>query len=98
RNNALKGEYAPLRVIKAKGDPAVVAELEFGNVAVKVALAKVLVRALHSALENREVALGGIGVDFAPAVLARAVVYPAVVRELLAEWHIVARFIRHQPR
>ena len=44
-------------------DPVVIAEIEFRQIAVKVLLVAMLVDALHAALENREYALDGIGVN-----------------------------------
>ena len=43
--------------------PVAVAEIKLGHVAVQVALGAMLIDATHAALEDREVAFDGIGVD-----------------------------------
>lgn len=52
-----------LAVVNAIGDAVVVAELELGNVAVKVLLATVLIDTLHPALEDAEIPFHRVAVD-----------------------------------
>ena len=60
---------APL-VVDAQRAPGIIPEIELGKVAVKVLFLAVLVNAHHSALENTERALNGVGVNVASDVFA----------------------------
>jgi hypothetical protein len=51
----------------------IVAELEFGQVTMEMVLSAVLIDAAHPALEDREHALNGVGVDDVVNVLAGCV-------------------------
>jgi len=53
----------PLLILDSIGRTVVVAELELGHIAVQVALATMLVHALHAALEDREVAFDRVRGD-----------------------------------
>ena len=77
--------FHPHPVGEAQLDPMVVAEIELGEVAVEVLLAAVLVDAAHAALEDREHALDGVGVDDAPDVLAGRVLHRLVGGKLGAD-------------
>jgi len=48
-----------LFIVNAKLDAVAVAEIELGEIAVKVLLATVLINAVHSALKDGEIALDG---------------------------------------
>jgi hypothetical protein len=50
-------------IIKAVGDPVVISELEFSQIAMQVLFAAMLVNALHAALEDAEIAFHGVAVD-----------------------------------
>ena len=50
-------------------DPVGVAEIEFGEVAVQMGFADVLVNAVDAALQDREITFGGVGVDVLPDIL-----------------------------
>ena len=55
----------PVLIVNAKRDAVGIAEIEFGQVAVQVLLAAVLIDALHAALEDREVTFDRVRGDFA---------------------------------
>jgi hypothetical protein len=71
-----------LYIVDAERDPVAVAEIEFGEIAVKVFLADVLIDAVDSALQDREVIFGGIGRDIAANVFLLRVVHGAVTGEV----------------
>ncbi len=91
-------------IIIAGLDPVRIAKIEFCQIAVKVRLATMLVDADHAALEYREIALDGVGVDLhaglavGVAPFLAAVVDNAVVGELFADLSVLRRFIGHQVR
>jgi hypothetical protein len=60
-NDTLKSKIGPRNVMYAKLDTIAILEIEFREIAVKMLLGTVLVNALHAALEDRIVALDGIG-------------------------------------
>src|SRR5687767_9934226 len=60
----------------------VVPQVEFGNVAVQMMLAALLVHALHAALEHREEAFDGVG-GHEQAVLVAAIFLALVVHRLM---------------
>ncbi len=63
-----KGALGTLHVIYAKPNAVAIAEIEFAQIAVQMALAAMLVNALHAALEDRVIALKGVGVrTYSPA-------------------------------
>ena len=53
----------PLNVIYAQPNAIGIAEIKLREIAVQVLLAAMLVDALHAALEDRIVALDGVGAD-----------------------------------
>ena len=63
----------PLGVADSELHPVAIPKIELGKVAVQVLLAAVLIDSLHAALEDGEVALGGLRVDDAAHGLAFAV-------------------------
>lgn len=74
-NNTFNGGLGPLLVINSKLRPRVVAEIELREIAMQMGLADVVERANDPALEEREVAFGGVGVRFATDVFANGVVH-----------------------
>ena len=74
-NDALQQFTCSLLVIYLKGDAVVVAEVEFGQIAVQVFTAAMLINAVHAALEDTEKAFNGIGTGIAPHPLVLAVVH-----------------------
>ena len=64
----------------------------------QVALAAVLVHALHAALEDAEIALDGVGVGLATDVFLLLMGDGLVVGELLADAAVEPSFVRHQAR
>jgi len=78
----LQGNAGTAHVINFKFGAGVLAEIKFGQIAVKVLLATMLVNADHAALEHAEKAFKGIGVNLA-AVLARADIALVVIDALM---------------
>lgn len=62
-HDTLEHVVAPLGVGHAKRNAVVIAEVELGKIAVKVMLGAMLVHAVHTALEDRERAVNGVGVN-----------------------------------
>ena len=50
-----------VKIVEAKRGAGVVAEIKFREIAVQVLFVTVLINALHSALEDGEIAFNGIG-------------------------------------
>ena len=85
-------------VIDAVGNALIIPEIELREIAVKMFLSTVLIDALHSALEDRKVALDGVGVNVATPVFTAIMADHAVFGEILANRIVLACFISHQPR
>lgn len=62
-NDALQQRFCPGGVAHAERLAIVVPKIKLCNVAVQMVVAAVLVHALHAALEHREEAFDGVGVD-----------------------------------
>jgi hypothetical protein len=73
----------------------VIAKVKFGQIAVQVLFAAVLVHALHAALEDREAALDYILLRLVTKIFLGAVAHGLMARELAANMHILARLVRH---
>ena len=66
--------FRPLFIIHAFCDAVVIAAVELGQIAVKVLFGAMLVNALHTAYEDREIAFEGVGVAVAALPFFLAVV------------------------
>src|SRR5689334_22152101 len=96
---ALDRLLGALAVFDAECLAHVVAELEFGQIAVQVLLAAVLIDALHPALENREVSLDGVRVLLGIVetdILAGRMVHRAVTGVLGANLRVEPALVRHE--
>src|ERR1700737_4762201 len=62
-DDAFQRASGTLHIIYAKSDALAIPEMEFRKVAVQMLLAAMLINALHAALEDRIVALDGVGGD-----------------------------------
>ena len=62
-NDTTKYLFGASLIVNPKGDAVAVPEIELGHVAMHMALAGVLVNALHATLEDAEIALDGLSVD-----------------------------------
>ena len=91
-DEALKREIGARYVIYAELGAIGIAEIKFREVAVKVALAAMLIDALHAALEHAEEAFNGVGGDnllaFIAAIFLRFVINPIVAGELIMFVHV----------
>lgn len=85
-----------LLIINPKRDSVAIAEIEFGKVAVQMALVAVLIHADHSALEDGEEALGAVHMGFAARPFRGCVIYAAVSREAPPDRAIGVAFVGHQ--
>ena len=79
-------------VVNAEFDAIGVAEIELGEIAVKVLFAAMLIDADHAALEDAEIALDGVGVDLRAGLAVGVAVFAArmVNRVMLAQSHCQA--------
>ena len=59
-----------LGIFDAQARAVVIAEIELSEIAMQMSFAAMLVHALHAALEDREEAFDGVGMDFAANVFA----------------------------
>lgn len=62
-SDALERNIGTHRIVDAKFDAVVLAEIEFSQIALQVLLAAALIRADHAALEDREEAFERVGVN-----------------------------------
>ena len=76
----------------------VVAEIKLGDVALKVLLAYVVVRADKAALEDREVAFHRVGGDRTARVFLLGVVDAGMLGKLFPKVPVARGFVRHQVR
>ena len=74
-NDAADGLDGPLKVLDAEGAAMIIPEIELREIAVKMVPSAMLIDSLHTTLEDREIALDGVGVDIAAPVLATIVVH-----------------------
>lgn len=88
--------FGALFIINAERSPIVVAEIEFGGVAVQVLLIAMLIDALHPALEHRKEPFNGVRVHIAPAPFVPPVVDGFMRSKLAANPPVVARLIGYQ--
>src|SRR5437870_2377608 len=82
-NNTGQQNVSPRRVVDPVRLTVGIAEIKLRQIAVKMLLAAPLVDAAHPALEDREIALDGVGVNVAKAVHALAVTHHAMGGEML---------------
>lgn len=77
-DDAPNGTLGPLNVVNAECDTIAIAEIEFGEITVKVFLADVLINAVDATLQDREVIFGSIGRGVAANVFVLRMVHGAV--------------------
>jgi hypothetical protein len=86
------------RIVEPSLDPGALTEVEFGQIAVEMRLGHVLVNAVNPALEDREVALGSIGVGVIPHIFLGGVVDGLVAAfERPADRGVDTGVIGHEP-
>jgi hypothetical protein len=73
-------------------------EIELRQIAVQMLFPTVLVRALHPTLENAEIRLNGIGVNFANHVFASGMANNPVVRVFIVLAAIMGAVVGHDVR
>lgn len=64
----LQGNERPNVIVNAHGNAVALAEVKFRQIAVQMVFGAMLIDALHAALEDREIAFNGVGVDVAANV------------------------------
>src|SRR6516162_1517491 len=87
-----------LLIVNAETDSVAVAEIEFGEIAMKVLLADVLIDAINSALQDREIILGSIGRGISANVFLLRVIDGPVTCKPLASFPINAALVSSQVR
>lgn len=90
------GEIGALGVVNAKLDAVAVPEIELTEIPLQVGFGDVLINAVDAALEDRKVALDGVGVGVAPDVFLGAVVDGLVRSEVPADAGIDRRLVAHE--
>ena len=83
-------------IVHAQGYTAIVAEIELGEIPVKVLLGAVLVGSAHTALEDREPVLDGVGMHVAANVFLARVLDALVTGKHAIHAVIEAAFIGDQ--
>ena len=84
-DDPLNGANGAFRIVYAQPDTIGIAEIKLGEVAVQVFLAATLVNAFHAALENRIVALHGVGIDrIACLAIAVAVLFSRMINRVMS--------------
>ena len=97
-DDTTKGTLGATFILDANRTAMTISEIELCKIAVKMALGTVLINALHATLEDREIALDGVGVNFAAPVLASAVAHNAMRGKFTANVLVIAGFVGHQAR
>ena len=68
--DAFDSGFGAVNVAVAEPNAMVVAEVKFREIAVQMLLVAVLINSLHAALEDRERAFDGVGVDLGADIFA----------------------------
>src|SRR5262249_1684881 len=95
-DDAFNFAFGALHIVTPARNSVGVPAIELRKIAVEVFFLTVLVDALHAALENREIAFGGIGSDAPAHVFFAAVIYGFVAGKLTADFLIGGPFVGHQ--
>lgn len=93
-----KGGFGASRIVHPKRNTVLLAEIELGKITVQMALAGVLIGALHAAFKDAEEALDRVGVDrpvLKVNVFLLTVAHYAMLRKALIQIVIMASFVRH---
>ncbi len=85
-------------VIDAELFAVVVSEIEFGNVALKMLPADMLIRTNQAALQNTEVVFDGVGMRDPAHIFAFGMIDRTVRLELFGEVPVARSSVRHQVR
>jgi hypothetical protein len=97
-DNPLERFSGALAILNPKRRALVVSEIEFGQIALQVLLADVVIRPRNAALKDREVAFDRIGVGIAPDVFADTVVDRLMAGEIRPENTVLPLAISHKRR
>ena len=98
--NTSKELVGPFSIVNAPGDALAIAEIKFGQIAVKVAFLAMLIYALHTTFEDGEKAFYGIGMNGGIGkrdILASAMTNAAMLREMLIQKSVLTGIIGHNP-
>src|SRR5258708_678475 len=99
--HSLEQNVRAVGIFNPKSNAIAIAEIEFGKIAVQVVVAAMLIDTFHTAFEDREEALDGVGMHgpiFARNVLAKHMTGEAVIREMQAQIFVLSRIISHYAR
>ena len=96
-----KRSVRTITVVAAKGFAIVIPKLEFGQIAMQIGFAAMLINTLHAALEDAEIAFDCVAVDgghLIIVILTGAVVGSAVRGEMMMNAAIDVTFVGHDNR
>jgi len=97
-NDAPDGLLGAFNIIDPDGGPGVVAEIEFGEIPVKMAIVAVLINAAHPSFEHRKKSFCGVHVRVAARPFLFAVIDGFMAaRKSIADMAVCRTFIGHQP-
>jgi hypothetical protein len=97
-HDAADSALGPLNIVDTQSDAVAIPEVEFGEVTVKVLFAHVLIDAVDSALQDREITFCGISRGIPPNVFLLCMVDGAVTGEPFASLPINAALVSAQVR
>jgi hypothetical protein len=97
-NDAAQRAIGALDIINPQWDPLVVAEIELGKILLQMLLADVVIDTIDVALQDREIALDGIGVRVALHVFLCRVVHSLMAGEALTDFLIKPALVGAQIR
>lgn len=80
-------------VVHAQRNTMIVPEIELRKIAMQVLFGAMLISAAHAALEDREVAFDGVGVNLAANVLTFAVIDRVMLDNLIQQASVNAAFV-----
>ena len=95
-NDATDNLVRAILIVNPQRYAAVVPKIEFAQITMQVLLSAVLIDALHTTLEDGEVAFKGVGVCGTADVFASAMVDGAMAGKFIGDLGIDQAFVRHQ--
>jgi hypothetical protein len=82
-------------VVNVQCNSMIVAEIEFGKIAMQMAFVAMLINAFHAAFEDAVEALKRVGVNLATTIFAGAMIDVFVAHKILVQMRVLASFIGH---
>jgi hypothetical protein len=81
--NALHSKRRTFPIVHTEGNAVIVAEIKFREIAMQMLLIAMLIDAAHTALEDREVAFGRVGMHIVADVFAAGMMHRFVIGKVL---------------